>query len=47
MIASDLVGTAAEIVDALRADPVFDEVSELRYAFACQEYSRSSPASSP
>jgi alkanesulfonate monooxygenase SsuD/methylene tetrahydromethanopterin reductase-like flavin-dependent oxidoreductase (luciferase family) len=42
LIAPDLVGTAAEIVAALRADPVLAEVTELQlelpYAFAQDEY---------
>lgn len=42
LIAPDLVGGAAEIVAALRADPVLTEVTELQlelpYAFADEEY---------
>jgi hypothetical protein len=42
LIAPDLVGTATEIVEWLRADPVLTEVSELQlelpYAFAQDEY---------
>ncbi len=42
LIAPDLVGTTAEIVEALRADPVLTEVTELQlelpYAFADAEY---------
>jgi alkanesulfonate monooxygenase SsuD/methylene tetrahydromethanopterin reductase-like flavin-dependent oxidoreductase (luciferase family) len=42
LIAPDLVGTAAEITESLRADPVLAEVTELQlelpYAFAPQEY---------
>jgi alkanesulfonate monooxygenase SsuD/methylene tetrahydromethanopterin reductase-like flavin-dependent oxidoreductase (luciferase family) len=42
LIAPDLVGTSAEIVESLRADPVLAEVSELQlelpYAFAHEEY---------
>lgn len=42
LIARDLVGTAAQIVEWLHADPVFAEVTELQlelpYAFAHQEY---------
>jgi alkanesulfonate monooxygenase SsuD/methylene tetrahydromethanopterin reductase-like flavin-dependent oxidoreductase (luciferase family) len=42
LIAPDLVGTSAEIVEALRADPVLAEVTELQlelpYAFAHEEY---------
>jgi alkanesulfonate monooxygenase SsuD/methylene tetrahydromethanopterin reductase-like flavin-dependent oxidoreductase (luciferase family) len=42
LIARDLVGTSAEIVESLRADPVLAEVTELQlelpYAFAHQEY---------
>jgi alkanesulfonate monooxygenase SsuD/methylene tetrahydromethanopterin reductase-like flavin-dependent oxidoreductase (luciferase family) len=42
LIAPDLVGTAAEIVESLRADPVLSEVTELQlelpYAFAPDEY---------
>ena len=42
LIARDLVGTSAEIVEWLRADPVLAEVSELQlelpYAFAEHEY---------
>ena len=42
LIARDLVGTSAEIVESLRADPVLAEVSELQlelpYAFAREEY---------
>jgi alkanesulfonate monooxygenase SsuD/methylene tetrahydromethanopterin reductase-like flavin-dependent oxidoreductase (luciferase family) len=42
LIAPDLVGTSAEIVESLRADPVLAEVTELQlelpYAFAQGEY---------
>jgi alkanesulfonate monooxygenase SsuD/methylene tetrahydromethanopterin reductase-like flavin-dependent oxidoreductase (luciferase family) len=42
LIAPDLVGTSAEIVESLRADPVLAEVTELQlelpYAFAQEEY---------
>jgi len=42
LIARDLVGTSAEIVESLRADPVLAEVTELQlelpYAFAHGEY---------
>jgi hypothetical protein len=42
LIAPDLVGTSAEIVESLRADPVLAEVTELQlelpYAFGAQEY---------
>jgi len=42
LIAPDLVGTSAEIVESLRADPVLAEVTELQlelpYAFAHEEY---------
>jgi alkanesulfonate monooxygenase SsuD/methylene tetrahydromethanopterin reductase-like flavin-dependent oxidoreductase (luciferase family) len=42
LIAPDLVGTSAEIVESLRADPVLAEVSELQlelpYAFAQEDY---------
>jgi alkanesulfonate monooxygenase SsuD/methylene tetrahydromethanopterin reductase-like flavin-dependent oxidoreductase (luciferase family) len=42
LIARDLVGTSAEIVEWLRADPVLAEVTELQlelpYAFAHEEY---------
>jgi hypothetical protein len=42
LIAPDLVGTSAEIVESLRADPVLAEVTELQlelpYAFADEEY---------
>lgn len=42
LIAPDLVGTSAEIVERLRADPVLAEVSELQlelpYAFAHDDY---------
>jgi alkanesulfonate monooxygenase SsuD/methylene tetrahydromethanopterin reductase-like flavin-dependent oxidoreductase (luciferase family) len=42
LIAPDLVGTAAEIAESLRADPALAEVSELQlelpYAFAREEY---------
>jgi len=42
LIARDLVGSAAEIVESLRADPVLAEVTELQlelpYAFAHEEY---------
>jgi alkanesulfonate monooxygenase SsuD/methylene tetrahydromethanopterin reductase-like flavin-dependent oxidoreductase (luciferase family) len=42
LIARDLVGTSAEIIESLRADPVLAEVTELQlelpYAFAYEEY---------
>jgi alkanesulfonate monooxygenase SsuD/methylene tetrahydromethanopterin reductase-like flavin-dependent oxidoreductase (luciferase family) len=42
LIAPDLVGSAAEIVESLRADPVLTEVTELQlelpFAFADEEY---------
>jgi hypothetical protein len=42
LIAPDLVGTSAEIVESLRAAPVLAEVTELQlelpYAFAQDEY---------
>jgi alkanesulfonate monooxygenase SsuD/methylene tetrahydromethanopterin reductase-like flavin-dependent oxidoreductase (luciferase family) len=42
LIAPDLVGTCAEIVDSLRADPVLAEVTEVQlelpYAFGHEEY---------
>jgi hypothetical protein len=42
LIAPDLVGTSAEIVESLRADPVLAEVTELQmelpYAFGHAEY---------
>ena len=42
LIAPDLVGTSAEIVESLRADPVLAEVTELQlelpYVFADEEY---------
>lgn len=42
LIAPDLVGTSAQILEALHADPVIAEVSELQldlpYAFAHEEY---------
>jgi hypothetical protein len=42
LIARDLVGTSAEIIERLLADPVLAEVTELQlelpYAFAPQEY---------